>query len=229
MERAIQPRAVVGQRREQQKNANVGACVGCSQPPGNCGCVPLSGPAPMIVPPIGIDAIPRKLLGNSGELGPAADWYTANVRGNPYPCVPYADAVRDRLLMTPVTSGAPVTVAIGATSAAINIAPTRGWFDAFYFDISVLDPATGLAVDPASYRITPPRVADCPQPFDTAAQRGTFWRAEDCCAGIPFRAFIGRTTDGEQLSFTLTNDGIGSVSVQAMVRGWGHARSLCLT
>lgn len=229
MQRAIQPHAAIGQRRGEQPKAAVGQCAGCSRPPGNCSCV-ATGPsaAALYVPPIDIGMIPNKLLGPQQQLAPAIDWYTANIIANPYPCVPYEDAIRDCLLMTPVSSGAPQTVAVGA-SALITIGPTRGWFDSFYIDLAVLDPATGLSVDPASWRITPPRVADCPQPCDTTAQRGTFYVGIDgCCCGRPFRALIGRNADGEAMTFTFTNDGIAAVTVQAVVRGWCHARSLCL-
>lgn len=230
MERAMQSRAVVGQRRAEQSKAAVGQCAGCSRPPSNCACVPLgpTGQGLGYVPPIDIGMIPQKLLGTQGQIAPAMDWYTASIAAAPYPCVPYEDAIRDCLMMTPISSRAPVVVAVGA-SALLTIGPIRGWFDAFYFDISVLDPATGLSADPASYRLTPPRVADCPQPCDTTAQRGTFWEGEDgCCCGRPFRALIGRTEDSEALTFTFTNDGIAPVSVQAIARGWCHARSLCL-
>lgn len=170
---------------------------------------------------------PSKLM-PGGNIATAYDWYWQQIRSFQYPCVPYEDAIRDCLLMTDLTSGDPVTIAAGA-SALLTIGPTRGWFDAFYFSINALDPATATTVDPSSYRLTPPQVADCPQPCDTTAMRAIYMSdLEGCCCGRPFRAIIGRDADGEALTFTVTNDGLAAITVQARVRGWCHARSLCI-
>lgn len=158
----------------------------------------------------------------------AYDWYTASMRAAGYSTVPYSDPMADFQCMTPVSSGAPVVIAAGA-SAVLTIGPTRGWLDAFYLKIIGLNAATGLEVDPASYRLTPPQVADCPQPCDTTAMRGGFWRGDgDACCGCRWRALIGRAADGEAMTFTITNDGIAAASFQAVARGYCHARNLCL-
>lgn len=245
--RKLQERAEVGAKREDSRTKvdrrawEVGACGGCGNGPAGCGCVP-TGPVPPVIytpPPDGTPRAPRyptpdilwpkSMRDIDGNPQTAYDWYAAQMAANgDYGCVPYVDAVRDCIMMLPVSSGTPVSVGAGA-STLLTIGPTRGWLDSFYFDIVALNPATGLSVDPASFRITPPRVSDCPQPADTTPQRGTFNAAIDgCCCGRPLRAIIGRSIDNEAMTLTFTNDGIATVSVQAIVRGFPHARSLCL-
>lgn len=208
---AVQPRSFDHNVGEQPKPAapktpphNVGGCT--------CG----GGPRQFIPPPSTYPASFADDRGNLNMSFPAPQY------------APYVDSQQDERCMTPVSSGAPQTVAAGA-SATITIGPTRGMLDGYYLKIVALNPATGLEVDPASYRITPPRVADCPQPCDSTAMRGAFYRGGgDCCLGCPWRAIIGRNADGEAMTFTFTNDGVASVSVQAVVRGYCYARNLCI-
>lgn len=206
---AVRPRSFDHNVGEQPKPAktpahNVGGC--------SCG----GGPRVFIPPP---SSFPASFADDQGRLNmsfPAPSF------------APYVDSTQDERCMTPVSSGAPQAVAAGA-SATITIGPTRGMLDGYYIKIVALNPATGLEVDPASYRITPPRVADCPQPCDSTAMRGAFYRGSgDCCLGCPWRAIIGRNSDGEAMTFTFTNDGIAAVTVQAVVRGYCYARSLCI-
>ncbi len=199
------------------KQHNVGGCGG-----GGCSCGKPSGGFAML------NSFPAGLVGSGPNTMTATDAYTAMMASSGYPVQPYADENDDMLCMTPVSSGAPQAVAIGA-SAVITISPTRGWLDMFYLKLAVLNPATGLEVDTASYRITPPRVADCPQPCDATAMRGSFYRGPgDACCGCRWRAIVGRTADGEQMTFTFTNDGVAAVSVQAVARGYCRARNLCI-
>jgi hypothetical protein len=210
-----------GGRRKDPLAHNAGSCGGSC---GTCGCPP-RGAAGAYFP---MGGIPAKLFDASGNPATAYEAYSRSMGIPANAPAPYSDEQQDFLCMVPVSSGAPQTVAIGA-SATITISPSRGWLDMFYLKLVVLNPATGLEVDPASYRITPPRVADCPQPCDATAMRGGFYRGTgDACCGCRWRAIVGRTQDGEQLTFTFTNDGIASVSVQAVARGYCNARDICL-
>lgn len=200
--------------------ADIGDCA-CS-----AGVLPVSPPL-MAYPP-------NRFINASGSVADPAEAAAALVQelradmaSRPRP---YQDSAVDCLLMLPASTGAPVTVAAGA-STVLTWQPARGYMNGYYIDFSVLDPATGLGADPNSWLITPPRVGDCPQPFDTTAQRGAFWAAsEGCCCGRPFRTVFGRTdSSNEAMTATFTNNGPAPVSVQSVVRGYPVYRSLCLT
>lgn len=217
--------AVVGAPRIQVPQADIG-CPGCGVSPAGCTCgtVP-SGPVPIIVPPVGIDVFPAAMAGDG--ISAARQAYARAVGGMNLPCVPYKDDKADCRNMT-IVPGALVSIAPGATET-VTIGAVRGLLDVFYIDIVFLTDV-GVPLDPRIFTMTRPRVADCPTPCtDGAAPASMYAGIDGCCCGRPFRALIGRTTDGEDLTFDVTNHGAAAAEIFPAVRGFCYQRNLCIS
>lgn len=233
--RREQAKASIGEPRREKQKASIGQCSGCSATPDQCACVPGTGVGSGLPVP---STFPSAMMGANGAAGVAAD-YVANL-GPRLPCIPYKDAIRDCLMMSVFPSNGPLPgggtlIAAGAT-ATITIEATRGLVDGWYFDI-VFTTAGGAPVPATGFAMTKPRVADCPVPCGDAAVNAAFYQAtttgttgggDGCCCGRPWRGIFGRDTDGEAVTFDVTNNTAADAEVYAMIRGFCHQRNLCI-
>lgn len=235
MERKAQSAASIGEPRREASKASIGQCGGCSNTPDACNCVGGTGQYLGMSTP---SSVPGAMVGDDGIAG-VADWYRANLAPR-VPCIPYKDAVRDCLMMATIPSTGALpgggTLIAAAASAVITIAATRGLIDGWYFDI-VFTTAAGAPVPASGFSMTPPQIADCPVRCGGAAVNAAFYQAttigttgggEGCCCGRPWRGIFGTVADGEQVTFTVTNNTAADAEVYAIIRGFCHQRNLCI-
>jgi hypothetical protein len=230
--RRLQARAAVSGPRDTQPRAAVGQC-SCGAPiPPN-----IFTPPPVAMPP---------MAGNSVDVNAYMAWLRAR-GGNANPqgdcCIPYVDALRDRLLMSVIASGtaaAPYTSIGAGTPAApgavvpFTVNSTRGWFDVWY--IAVRSRLTADGTPNTTFIVTPPTLQDCPAPTSVIPSDGLNWSTDPigagdgCCMGVPFRAIIGASVNGESTPLTINVQSIGAASsAQVSVWGFPHRNNVCIS
>lgn len=235
MQRRAMEAASIGEPRKEQAKGSIGQCGGCSASPDMCTCAPGTGPLSNLPVPT---TVPAGMIGDGGVAAMGA-WYLTNL-GARVPCIPYKDAVRDCLMMATIPSNGALpgggTLIAAAASAVITIAATRGLIDGWYFDI-VFTTAAGAPVPASGFSMTPPVVANCPilcgggavnAAFYQATTIGTTGGGEGCCCGRPWRGIFGTVVDGEQVTFTVTNNTAADAEVYAIIRGFCYQRNLCI-
>lgn len=238
MERKKQSAASIGEPRREKSKASIGQCGGCALPPDACACAPGTGTgAPYGGLPVP-STVPSGMLGDDGISG-MGDWYRSNLAPR-VPCIPYKDAVRDCLMMATIPSNGALpgggTTIVAGTTETITIEAPRGLVDGWYFDI-VFTTVAGAPVPASGFSMTPPQVADCPVRCGGGAVNAAFYQAttigttgggEGCCCGRPWRGIFGRDTDGEAVTFDVTNSTAADAEVYAIIRGFCYQRNLCI-
>lgn len=225
------------------------ACAACGiiRVAGSCGCnggssLPRPGdpfftpnPGPML-PPTGIPQ-PVPLVRDSGWLGccefKAFD-RAVNVTRLRQALMqqfgdrrtPYMDVQRDCMDLDVIYSER-FAGAAGGGEQEIEITPTRGSFLALYYTIAVWTTATGVATPLWTHER--PRVDECPVPCDDLDNeiQGVFSQKveEACCCGVPFLAYLQRSSEDAPLVVPITIPELATGQIQ--LRGFCCSTRLC--
>lgn len=138
---------------------------------------------------------------------------------------PYTDPLYDEANMDPLYSD--ITIVAAGATVDILVSPEQGTFAAYYYNVVVTDPVTG--VSQVDWVIGQPNVQGCPVACNVNGPILSQWvqKIPEACCGAKFRAFLDKESENSPLVIPFTNESLGDQRVQIRVKGYCCSTKVC--